>query len=704
MRAKFLMTFLSLGTALWGAGFTIETGETVNATQVMNAAGDVGIIESGGTLNVSSGDAVTMLNTNQILSNAGIIVTSGDNNQGVNSGSGSVTITNSGTISTSGTNADAIVSGGSSCRLTNSGTISTVGTASTGMESTGSSCFLNNSGTISTLGANAFGMFATGSLCHMTNSGLISVGGGSFGMIADQEFAEVINRGTIRVTAANTQAINIGGVSSQAINYGTISTQGTQSHGIVSESNSSLMVNYGLISTADSSAIGMSSTGNSTKIINDGTISTVGATAQGIASTGSANQIVNTGLVSTTAVNAQAILSQGADVSVTNSGTILSAQSYALQFTGTNPTLTLLLGSNIQGGVITDSALNLNVEEGLNLRLTIEETNGFGRLNIPSPYVKIGNTETIAVVDRTGFTLQADVLEDLSDSLLDSIYRGKYDYLHCQELHCGAWAEAVGSFRIRRQTVYYENWEAGGLAGANWEAFCSGTLGIFGGGTYGEATVGQNTQQAQVSTALAGLSYEQMYRHLFVGFAMTTGYVGWENRRTVMYNLAPGGVQEARVDINGWMISPELTAAGWLGLSRKWSLLATATLRYAGLFLGNYDESGSSANLSINSRQVDLLKVIGELALSSGGDCWNFEPYMAVAGRFQVGGREVDGELLGQSLTFGSGSPYNLVEILYGIRGQRNVKCYTLYGNVEGLWDNDDGERVLGELGVRYLF
>jgi len=120
---------------------------------------------------------------------------------------------------------------------------------------------------------------------------------------------------------------------------------------------------------------------------------------------------------------------------VVNSGTIKGPT--ALDFQGVNPTLSLLLGSNIQGVVNTVEALNLNVQEGLNLRLTIEEENGFGRLNIGSPYITVGNTETIAVVDRTGFTMQADVLEDLSDSVLDSIYRGKYDYLHCCDLHCG---------------------------------------------------------------------------------------------------------------------------------------------------------------------------------------------------------------------------------------------------------------------------
>ena len=61
------------------------------------------------------------------------------------------------------------------------------------------------------------------------------------------------------------------------------------------------------------------------------------------------------------------------------------------------------------------------------------------------------------------------------------------------------------------------------------------------------------------------------------------------------------------------------------------------------------------ADLSVNTRHVDLLTLRGELALSARGQCgcvcWNFEPYIGVAGRFQVGGTRVNGEMLNQALS-----------------------------------------------------
>jgi len=66
--------------------------------------------------------------------------------------------------------------------------------------------------------------------------------------------------------------------------------------------------------------------------------------------------------------------------------------------------------------------LNLNVETGLNLALTLDPGGlGFGTLGIEAPFVLVD--KTIAVIDPTGLALQADGLADLSDTIFDGIYR-----------------------------------------------------------------------------------------------------------------------------------------------------------------------------------------------------------------------------------------------------------------------------------------
>lgn len=588
------------------------------------------------------GDTLTVASDGSIIV-AGNAVEMNNTNQ---------TATNAGTISTTLlTGASGIVSTASSATITNTGTISTTGNLSYGIFSSGANATISNGGTITT--SSSTGILSEGASCTISNSGTIS----SF-------------NDTIRSNAATCTIYNSGTI----VNTG--------SWGIFISGADANVQNTGAILSANTSLGAIFTEDSGTNINNSGTILCPG---------------VNRG-----------IYSQGASTFVTNSGKIKSVLSYALQFEGANPTLSLLLGSNIEGPITSLSPLNVIVQEGLNLRLTIDDaSNGFGFLNIGSPYITVGNTETLAVVDRTGLALQADVLEDLSDSVLDSIYRRRFFYLHCCKPHCGYWGEAIGAYRKRTNNIHYQDWVEGGLAGLNWEAFC-GSIGLFGGGTYGRAQVAGNTQRAEISTGLGGLTYEQMYRNIFLGFALTSGYVNWDNRRTVMNNLAPAGEQNARANVNGWMISPEIQGAGWLTLGEIWSVLVSSTFRYAGLFLGDYSESGSGADLSVNDRQVDLLKIRGELALSGQGECgcfcWNFEPYIGVAGRFQVGGNTVDGAILDQGLSFYTGGPRNLAEFLFGIRGEERLGKWTLFGNVQGLFDNYNSSRVLAELGLNRIF
>ena len=543
----------------------------------------------------------------------------------------------------------------------------------------------------------------------VSNAGTISSSTGANTISSSADLALIINDGAVANTAGlNGDAIRASAATPTIINRGTITHSADDSQGIdVGAATAASITNSGTITSSGFGAAGILA-GNATSITNSGLITNSGNASQGIRVSGAAVSITNSGTILVTGVNSIGVLSNGANTTLTNSGTIKSAQSHALRFTSTNPTVSLLLGSNLQGTITSTSPLNLTVQDGLNLRFTIDDdSNGFGALNIDSPYVTVGNTETVAVVDRTGLALQADVLEDTTDSILDDIFRREYFYLHCCYPDCGYWGEGIGAYRKRTDSIHYHDWLGGGVAGLNWEAYC-GSFGIFGGGTYGEAKIAEDTQKAKITTGFGGFMYEQMYRNAFVAFAMEAGYVNWKNRRTVMNNLAPGGVQEARADVNGWMIAPEVSSAAWISLSHSWSTLISGTFRYSGLFLGSYGESGSGADLSVNNRHVDLLKLRGELALSGrkncGRFCWNLAPYIGVAGRFQVGGARVHGEMLGQDLSFSTRVPRNLAELLFGVRGEEVIGQWVLFGNVQGLFDNKNSSRILGELGLSRNF
>ncbi len=396
---------------------------------------------------------------------------------------------------------------------------------------------------------------------------------------------------------------------------------------------------------------------------------------------------------------------------IANSGTIVALESgtYALNFEGSNQTLNLLRGSNIQGAVIVSSifALNLNVETGLNLALTLDPASSrtYGSFGIQAPFVNVGNT--VAVIDPTGLAMQADVAADLSDTILNNIYRHKLSC--CVPCGDGFWAQGIGSYRKRSHgsnVVGYDNWQGGFLFGYD-KNYCGGDIAFFLGASFGEAVVDERTQKADINSYVAGFAYERNVCNTFFGVASAFGYVDWDNRRYVMNNLAPGGVETAHADINGLFVSPELTIAHTC--SSPWCKpVMSFTCRYAGLFLGDYREKGSTANLSVKHRQIDLLTTRFEVATpfsdSNPCFCWSVEPYLGVFGRYQVKGNRIEGVLLDQSIDFNQEGPRNLAAFLVGFRGTQSFDALNIFLNVEWSFDSASSARILGEGGFFWTY
>ena len=521
----------------------------------------------------------------------------------------------------------------------------------------------------------------------------------------------VLNKGTITTTGAgaNGDGINnVGNANAVITNSGIIATQGTNSHGIFNSGGANaLITNSGTITTLGLTAFGIANTGANALITNRGAISTLGETAYGIYNAGADALITNSGTISTLGETAHGIRSIGANVHIINSGTIHSAQGDALQLTNVNPTLTLLRGSILQGPVNVTQPLNLNVETGLNLALVLNPGQTFNALGIDAPFVRVGNT--VVVIDPTGLASQADILADLSDTILGGIYRNRIGFPCCCNNACGLWVQALGSYRERNaqeSIVGYHNWQGGFLVGYTMPALC-GDIGLFGGAAFGQAVVDQTTQKNDISNYFAGLSYEHLFCNSFVGAALVMGYTHFDNDRYVMYNLAPNGVQKAHSKTRGFFISPELTYAQQLPIWCYKPTLSTI-VRYAGLFLGDYSEEGSIANLSVKDRDIHLLTLRGELGLpfssSSCGWCWSVEPYAGVIGRFQVAGKRVDAELFGQDLSFDPGGPRNLAAFLVGARGTQQLGCLDFFLNIEASFDHYKSSRILAEGGVGFAF
>ncbi|MCC5831877.1 MAG: autotransporter domain-containing protein [Chlamydiales bacterium] len=503
-----------------------------------------------------------------------------------------------------------------------------------------------------------------------------------------------------RLEVDGAAALEMNNDDQKALNRGIIETTGNNATAILVSGERARILTSGVIETEGAESAGIAVAGEEYDIRTSGLIRTRGAVSDVIILAGDRGRIENRGKILAEDVSARGIEISGNDVLVVNSGTISSAAA-ALDFSGLNPRLELLSGSNLQGSVETVNPLGLTVDRGLNLSLTLG-SGSFGDLAINAPFVLVGNT--IAVIDTTGFAFQADLLADLSDTLLSSIYRHRF--VCCTPCGSSFWVQGLGSYRERDEDIRYHNSQSGFLAGFD-TPLCGGDASLFGGASFACAEVSNHSQKADIDNYVGGISYQARFCDSFFGFALIAGYVDWENRRCVMNNLAAGGMQNARAEIDGAFISPEVTYAYRLPFIWRRPVIGL-TLRYAGLFLGDYQERGSSMNLSVKGRHVDLITTRLEFSLplsfSCGYACWDFEPYLGTYGRYQVGGRDVDGVLLGEPLSFDQTGPRNLAAFLFGIRAIQSVGYLDLFINIEGSYDTHSGSRLLGEGGIGWNF
>ncbi len=515
--------------------------------------------------------------------------------------------------------------------------------------------------------------------------------------------AQLRNNGFIETVGSASFGLSVGGANARLENFGSILTTGDFSAGLRSDGTNTLVTNTGVVSTTGDNADAILVNLAGASVLNAGLVSTIGMTSDGVSIDGSGISVRNTGVITATGTGSFGIEGSvnATDLVLANSGTIQGTAA-AITMQGTNPTLNLLKGSNLQGLIEVGNPLNLGVETGLNLALTLN-SGSYGSVAISAPSVQVG--AVVGVIDPTGLALQTDVVADFSDAVLGSIYRHRLGGC-CDPCGCGVWIQGIGSTRHRGElsdSVAYDNGQGGVLFGSS-APLCAGYAGFFLGATYGQATVNMHTQKIDLNNYVAGFTYETLLCNTYIGMALALGYLDWQSSRYVQNNLAPGGVDRAHVDLDAFFVSPEITLAhvfnGW------WCQpVLSLTLRYAGAFFGDYTESGSLTNLSVRSREVDLITTRFEAAVPYSCTCfWDLEPYMGLLGRYQVGGCEVNGSLLGESLRFDQPGAENLAAFLIGFRSSVSCVCFDLFVNIEASFDTQSSTRFLGEGGIGYAF
>ena len=233
----------------WAASFTIDSGETVTATQTLSVDGDTGLIISGG-----------------------IIDTSGTNGRrAVSVAADNVDVTNNGSISCK-RSVDCISINGNRTNVTviNNGSITASDTQGDGVaQNNGSNFIFINNGTVSTSGTGGETVINFGDNGSITNNGLLETTGAVQNVFTEGDGDVVTNNGTITASANNASAIVVGfnggsGIGSTITNNNIIRVTGSNSVGILLVNASGTAINNrGLISAEQSATEAIDGSNNS---------------------------------------------------------------------------------------------------------------------------------------------------------------------------------------------------------------------------------------------------------------------------------------------------------------------------------------------------------------------------------------------------------------------------------------------------------
>jgi hypothetical protein len=612
-----IFAVVSLGSgAAFSQNFVIGNGVTAGQ-QTMTGAGDTGVVDANGAIETSGAgtDGVRMLNSGQ--------------------------------------------------RLTNHGLIAILGGGAANVHSQGSDVIILNNGAILAIGDGSIGILSEGGNAHIVNNGSIeALGIATYGIISDAPGGHVDNHGFIGVSGTAAAGIIGDGPDLTVENSGSIEAYGTAAAGIIWQNNGLRLDNSGSITVSGLASVGIGANGSDIAISNSGTVNVFGTAATGIGTLFGNATITNTGSVIVEGVGGVGVAAQGGNSVVTNSGRVFSDQSVAIYFGAPDATLNLLGGTAIQGPIVFSGGGN-TVTFGSALSAVMS----FSGSGLPQailtggrPFVTSG--DSVAVVDITGFASSGPLIEDLVDGIAGAVEArmpAQGNDMLAPQKGPDAWISTFGGIRSQGGTgasAGFSEALGGVVAGAERRSGDGFLGGVLLGGATGSTEVDDDAQEIVHHGVFAGgyLGYDTGAH--FAEAAFVAGVLQERSRRRVANNLVLEGVETARADFNGVFLSPSVTLGMRLPVSAG-TLIPSVRLRYVGLFVDGYAETGSDGGLAVSRREVNVFEARGQLALalapgSARSQAWQTTLRAGIDAIAQNSG-DLSATLLGQEISFSAG-------------------------------------------------
>jgi outer membrane autotransporter protein len=273
------------------------------------------------------------------------------------------------------------------------------------------------------------------------------------------------------------------------------------------------------------------------------------------------------------------------------------------------------------------------------------------------------------------------------------------------------WARGFGGQRIQQADAQAQTFRTattffGGAMGADLLVRPDLRLGALAGGGSTRSSQAANSGDGESDIGFGGLYGRTRFGASFIDAMVLFG--GSRNRttRTINNNLAPGGVETARADFNGWFVAPELALGRRIAFGSGWAVIPALRLRYLAAGFGGSTETGTSAPLTVNARTLQSIEERGELKLTKAESIRSgtvlLSAHAGVLGLQRIGDSDVNATLLGQSLAFATPGKSSITGVYTGLGADWPISGrLSAFGGIEYTVMTDLSETVSGRGGVR---
>jgi len=263
------------------------------------------------------------------------------------------------------------------------------------------------------------------------------------------------------------------------------------------------------------------------------------------------------------------------------------------------------------------------------------DTGAGDTISVDTPYPTVQTNSGVAILNPTGIASAATALADLTGRLHRTVHHqmmrpsrkngGRHrTQLPIQVASTAAmipvnpessswdlWVQGFGGRSQRddeRDTLGYDLLSWGVIGGGTLSPSSNVQLGLFGGIAGSETTVEKNAHTLYNLTGFVEMFSQIGIEHWFLQSSLAGGITNTDSKRLVLSNHAIGGSQRARAEHESGFISTRITGGGHVPeIGHGFSLRPSISVGYATEWIPDYQESGSSADLMVDDRIVQII-------------------------------------------------------------------------------------------------